>query len=311
MKTGIEVRLARHVKEKLNTVVARVSYNSPFAIELSLALDHHVAGYFRDYLSYVRQGSLTPQLVEDTLMDGNPIIPQNWEEMSRRYLGYRPDSETQRKVLGSLNIIDSIGGVYIPPQRLTKILKIGDISSQEFESEFGFDPSETGLVVVNEHMPSREGKLITQIHETIHARDHLNGVPYEIFTKLSVGRMALELFTDLRAYALGSGYLSDNFYSHVEYAERNGRPKSYFFPSKENVSLLRRLVPRNGHVDMKGFMERLKDGLNHDERIRNLILNAKAFTHTTETQTDKEKEITEMLDTLISLEKESKLPQVV
>jgi len=314
--SGFEERLARHAEGNGIGRVVHAGFDSPFAILLQEAHSDWIIGrYLRAYVDYVKTGKLSKPLVEDTMLDDDPKVPRNWQELSRRYLTRPGRSPDERRFMGDVIIVDGGTGTFISSEKLLDYRRAGRVSAKNFKEVFGFDPAKLGLAIVNSHTPNREQRLLTQVHETIHGRDAANGLSDQEFIE---NRDAFEVLTDLRAHLLARPILSEDFYEYKRdsdaYARRQGLPAPNLPASPKNLGVIDRFCSGAGNTPppMAEVLDTLKKGIQADEGIRKLILHSPAFDHIEPVPEPKRVEqIGRALDRLIELERGSRLPPVV
>ena len=197
-------------------------------------------------------------------------------------------------------------GVFIPAEEL---LQCG-ISHDEFLKYFGIDINK-GLALVNGSIPEKENRLHTQIHETIHSRDYLNGLKH--LEKSTPECQAYEVLTDTRALMFDRLILPDEVFDFSKGFSNSKIKSRYIGLNNQNVQALKSLTKGlNPRVDMTEILSKLKEYLDwtHGRSIQDLLLKAPAYDNHF-SKDNRRQAVHFVLDNLISLEEQSKLEQVV
>ena len=172
------------------------------------------------------------------------------------------------------------------------------------------------IVLVNEHFPNDEAKLVTQIHESVHARDFANGLTDEAFHNFNHGK-EIELMTDIRAYVFAADFLSEDFYKWYKefkkFAETKGISAGYFQPTPQDINLLKTIAEKFGNprINMIGFLKGLIDSLDSPQ-IKQMLLNSRVCQNLKNLPDNVKIElIHKALEDLITLEDKTTFPQII
>lgn len=315
-KATVEDRLARHAQEKGFCRVVQAGFDSPFAILLQGAKSDGVIGrYFEAYMDYVKSGNLSQVLIEDAMLDENPTVPSDWQELSRRYLARDAESEEEARTMGNIVIIDGGRGDYTSSSQLLRYLDSRNIPVSDFTDFFGFDPSKMGVATVNAHTPNRGQRIISQVHETIHGRDAANGLTHEEYIE---NLTAVEVLTDLRAFLHTKPVQDDEFIRYrtefQDYLRRMGYSPATIVVDESNMEALESLrsAVQGSESPEIATLAAIREGIRGDEKIRRLVFETPAFKEMRDASTTDEQEKVELvIDRLIELEGKSKLPPAV
>jgi len=198
------------------------------------------------------------------------------------------------------------GGVYVPPEHLQK----HGISKEDFLKYLGVDINK-GLCLVHKSIISSENRLFTQLHETIHARDNVNGFKY--FESGSPECQAYEVLTDTRNLMFAPFVFPESCFDFSVPFNQQKIFSSYVALNNQNMHALRNATrgfdPR---VDRGEILEKLSVHLDwtHGRGIQDVLLKAPAYS--AEFSKDIRREaVRTVLDNLITIEENSRLPSVV